>query len=66
MYSVSQSVFQSRSVFQSLCEVGWKSAKIAEKLLDYANTTNDEFIVDEKVLFYGWLIYGYLHQSWSS
>ena len=25
-----------------------------------ANTTNDEFIVDPKVLFHGWLIYSYL------
>ena len=28
--------------------------------MDYANTTNVEFIVDPKVLFYGWLIYSYL------
>ena len=28
------------------CEVEWRSAEIAEKLVDYANTTNDEFIVD--------------------
>ena len=27
--------------------------KIAEKLVDYANTTNVEFIVDAKVLFHG-------------
>ena len=45
--------------------MGWRSAKTTEKLVDYANTTNDEFIVDLWVLFYGWLIYGYLHQSWS-
>ena len=25
-----------------------------------ANTTNDDFIVDPKVLFHGWLIYSYL------
>ena len=30
--------------------------------MDYANTTNVEFIVDPKVLFRGWLIYSYLHQ----
>ena len=28
--------------------------------MDYANTTNVEFIVDPKVLFRGWLIYYYL------
>ena len=28
--------------------------------MDYANTTNIEFIVDPKVLFHGWLIYSYL------
>ena len=28
--------------------------------MDYANTTNGEFIVDPKVLFRGWLIYSYL------
>ena len=27
--------------------------KMAEKLVDYANTTNVEFIVDPKVLFHG-------------
>ena len=37
-----------------------------EKLVDYANTTNVEFIVDPKVSFHGWLIYSYLHLSWSS
>ena len=39
--------------------------KMAEKLVDYANTTNVEFIVDAKVLFHGWLIYSYLHMNWS-
>ena len=34
--------------------------------MDYANTTNVEFIVDPKVLFHGWLIYSYLHIRWSS
>ena len=37
--------------------MGWRSTKIAEKLEDYANTTNVEFIVDPKILFHGWLIY---------
>ena len=37
-----------------------------EKLVDYANTTNVEFIVDPKVSFHGWLIYSYLYLSWSS
>ena len=41
--------------------MGWRSTKIAEKLVHYANTTNVEFIVDPKVLFHGWLIYSYLH-----
>ena len=34
--------------------------------MDYANNTNVEFIVDPKILFRGWLIYSYLHISWSS
>ena len=34
--------------------------------MDYANTTNVEFIVDPKILFNGWLIYSYLHLSWLS
>ena len=28
--------------------------------MDYAKTTNVEFIVDPTVLFHGWLIYSYL------
>ena len=31
-----------------------------KKLVDYANTTNVDFIVDRKALFHGWLIYSYL------
>ena len=34
--------------------------------MDYANTTNVEFIADPKVLIHDWLIYSYLHISWSS
>ena len=34
-------------------KVGWRSRKMAEKLVDYANTTDVEFIVDAKVLFRG-------------
>ena len=34
--------------------------KSEKKIVDYAHTTNDEFIVDPKVLFHGWLIYSYL------
>ena len=34
--------------------------------MDYASTTNIEFIVDPTVLFHGWLIYSYLHLTWSS
>ena len=37
-----------------------------KKIVDYANTTNVECIVDPKVLFHGWLIYSYVHISWSS
>ena len=33
--------------------MGFRSTKIAEKLVDFANTTNGEFIVDPKVLFHG-------------
>ena len=40
--------------------------KPQKKLVDYANTTNVEFIVDPKVLFHGSLIYSYLHLSCSS
>ena len=43
--------------------MGWRSTKIAEKLADYANTTNVEFIVDPKVLFHGGLIYNFLYIS---
>ena len=32
--------------------MGRRSAKIAEKLVDYANTANVEFIVDPKVLIH--------------
>ena len=35
-------------------------SRIEKKLVDYANTTNVEFIVDPKVLFHGWWIYSYL------
>ena len=31
-----------------------------KKIVDYANTSNVEFIVDPMVLFLGWLIYSYL------
>ena len=62
----SQSVFQSRSVFQSNLKWDRGALKSQKKLVDYANTTNVEFIVDTKVLFHGWLIYSYLHPSWSS
>ena len=42
----------------------WLSRR--KKIVDYANTSNVEFI-DPNVLFrYGWLIYSYLHISWSS
>ena len=50
----SQSVFQSRSVFQS--NVKWDGGVLISQkslIVDYANTTNVEFIVDLKVLFYG-------------
>ena len=34
-------------------EAGWRSTKIAEKIVDYANTNNVAFIVDPIVLFHG-------------
>ena len=37
--------------------------KSQKTLVDFANTTNVEFIVDAKVLFHGCLIYSYLHMS---
>ena len=55
-----QSVFQSRSVFQSNLK------QVQKKFVDYANATNAEFIIDPKVLFHGWWIYSHLHISWSS
>ena len=71
MYSVSQ---RSQSVFQNLevyfqSNVKWDGGVLKSQkslIVDYANTTNIEFIVDLKVLFYSWLIYSYLLQSWSS
>ena len=46
----SQSAFQSRSVFQS--NLKWEGG-VLEGGVDYANTTNVEFIVDPMVLFHG-------------
>ena len=37
--------------------MGWRRTKITEKLVDYANTTNVECIVDPKGL---WLIHSQL------
>ena len=56
----SQSVFQSRSVFQSNLKWDRGVPKSQKKLVDYANTTNVEFTVDSKVLFHGRLINSYL------
>ena len=56
----SQSVFQSRSVFQSNLKWDRGALKSQKKLVDYANTTNVEFTVDPKVLFHGRLINSYL------
>ena len=53
VYQGSQSVFQSRSVFQSNLKWDRGVLKSQKKLVDYANTTNVEFIVDPKVLFHG-------------
>ena len=47
----SQSAFQSRSVFQS--NLKWKGGVLEKGGVDYANTTNVEFIVDSMVLFHG-------------
>ena len=47
----SQSAFQSRSVFQS--NLKWEGGVLEKGGVDYANTTNVEFIVDPMVLFHG-------------
>ena len=47
----SQSAFQSRSVFQS--NLKWEGGVLEGGGVDYANTTNVEFIVDPMVLFHG-------------
>ena len=52
--------FKVKSVFQSNLKEDGGVLKSQKKLVDYANTTNVEFIVDPKVLFHGWLIYSYL------
>ena len=52
--------FKVRRVFQSNLKEDGGVLKSQKKLVDYANTTNVEFIVDPKVLFHGWLIYSYL------
>ena len=46
-------VFRSRSAFQSNLKYDGGALKSQKKLVDYANTTNIEFIVDPKVLFHG-------------
>ena len=52
--------FKVKSVLQSNLKEDGGVLKSQKKLVDYANTTNVEFIVDPKVLFHGWLIYSYL------
>ena len=46
--------FKVLSVFQSNLKWKGRSIKITEKLVDCANTTYIEFIVDPKVLCHGW------------
>ena len=50
MYLSDLRVYFKQEVYFRVTEVGWRSTK---KLVDYANTTNVEFIVDPKVLFHG-------------
>ena len=50
MYVSDLRVYFKQEVYFGVTEVGWRSTK---KLVDYANTTNVEFIVDPKVLFHG-------------
>ena len=45
--------FKVRSVFQSNLKEDGGVLKSQKKLVDYANTTNVEYIVDPKVLFLG-------------
>ena len=45
--------FKVRRVFQSNLKEDGGVLKSQKKLVDYANTTNVEFIVDPKVLFHG-------------
>ena len=45
--------FKVKSVFQSNLKEDGGVLKSQKKLVDYANTTNVEFIVDPKVLFHG-------------
>ena len=46
----SQSVFQSRSVFKKNLKLDGEVLKSQKKLVDYANTTNVEFVVDSKAI----------------
>ena len=61
MYLSDLRVYFKVELYSQLPKVGWRSTKIApQKIVDYANTNNVEFIVDPMVLFHGWLIYSYL------
>ena len=66
MYLSDLRVYFIEEVYFRVTWSGWRSTKITEKLVDYANPANVEFIVDPRVSFRGWLIYSYLHLSWSS
>ena len=59
-HSPKQTTCSGAELYSEEPEVGWRSTKSQKKLVDYANTTNVEFIIDPKVLFHGWLIYSYL------
>ena len=57
MYLSELRVYFKVEVYFRVAWSGMRRTKIAEKLVDYANTANLEFIVDPKVLFHGWFIY---------
>ena len=56
MYLSELRVYFKVDVYFRVTWSGMRSTKIAEKLVDYVNTTNLEFIVDPKVLFHGWYV----------
>ena len=54
MYLSDLRVYFKVELYSQLPKVGWRSTKIApQKIVDYANTNNVEFIVDPMVLLHG-------------